>query len=358
MIISLRLVAAIVLAATMTAPGLAAASPSDPLNSRGVVVDGREPPKVRAESWVVADADTGDVLAAKGAHERLRPASTLKTLTAVTLLPRLNLEDRYRVQWEDAHTVGSAVGIVPGSRYTIDELFYGMLLPSGNDAAQALASAAGSKRKTVRAMNRRAVALGALDTTAVNPTGLDAKGQFSSAFDLAIFAREGLTDKDFRRYVSTVSTSFPAQEPKRDKRRDSYMIYNQNPLLLDGYRGILGVKTGYTTLAGRTFVGAVERGGRTLIVTLMGLVDPTDTSAERLLKWGFDHGDDVSPVGSLDAVSTTAEPTHVVTSAPKPQTAGVSAPLDDGSSALRRSIWVALAVGLIGGGWWLQRRRT
>jgi D-alanyl-D-alanine carboxypeptidase (penicillin-binding protein 5/6) len=247
---------------------------------------------------------------------------------------------------------------VPGSRYTIDELFYGMLLPSGNDAAQALASAAGGKRKTVRAMNQQAVALGAVDTTAVNPTGLDAKQQFSSAFDLAIFARAGLTDRNFRRYVSTVSTPFPAQEPKRDKRRDTYMIYNQNPLLLEGYRGILGVKTGYTTLAGRTYVGAVKRGGRTLIVTLMGLVDPTDTSAERLFTWGFAHADDVSPVGSLEAHGESRVAANVVTSAPAPQAAGVSAPLSDDSSALGRSLWVALAVGLIGGGWWLQRRRT
>jgi D-alanyl-D-alanine carboxypeptidase (penicillin-binding protein 5/6) len=358
MITFARVAAAVLLAASVSAPAVAAASPSDPLKAHGVVVDGREPPKVRAKAWVVADADTGEVLAAKGAHDRLRPASTLKTLTAVTLLPRLDLSDRYRVQWEDAHTVGSAVGIVPGSRYTIDELFYGMLLPSGNDAAQALASAAGGKRKTVRAMNREAADLGANDTTAVNPTGLDAKGQFSSAFDLAIFAREGLTNKDFRRYVSTVSTSFPAQEPKRDKRRDSYMIYNQNPLLLDGYRGVLGVKTGYTTLAGRTFIGAVERGGRTLIVTLMGLVDPTDTSADRLFTWGFTHGDDVTPVGSLNAVASTSGPTHIATAAPTPQAAGVSAPLDDDSSALGRSLWVALAVGLIGGGWWLQRRRA
>ena len=148
---------------------------------------------------------------------------------------------------------------------------------------------------------QQAADLGARTPRRRTPPASTPKGQVSSAFDLAIFARAGLDDRDFRRYVSTVSTSFPAQEPKRDKRRDSYMIYNQNPLLLDGYRGVLGVKTGYTTLAGRTFVGAVERGGRTLIVALMGIVDPTDVAAERLFAWGFAHGDRVTPVGSLDA---------------------------------------------------------
>lgn len=343
-------------------PGAAGAATDDPLDARGVVVDGREPPKVLARSWVVVDADTGDVLAARNAHERLRPASTLKTLTAITLLPKLDLDDTYRVQWEDAHTTGSAVGIVPGSRYTIDELFYGLMLPSGNDAARALASAAGGLHHTVRAMNRQAAALGAVDTHAVNPTGLDAPGQLSSAFDLAIFARAGLTDRDFRRYVSTVSVPFPAQEPKRDKRRDTYMIYNQNPLLLDGYRGTLGVKTGYTTQAGRTFVAAVERGGRTLIVALMGVVEASDAAAERLLGWGFTHAEGLEPVGSLvepEGPVDATPPAELEATTPLPQAAGVDAGAigSDGASDVDTVLLGIAGIGLAVGGWWLLRRR-
>ena len=351
------LAATLVVGVCLSAGGALASS--DPLGESGVVVDGHQPPKVRADAWVVVDADSGAVLAAKNAHERLRPASTLKTLTAITLLPRLDLDDTYRVQWEDANTVGSAVGIVPDSRYTIDELFYGLMLPSGNDAAEALASAAGGKRATVRAMNGQAAELGAMDTTAKNVTGLDARGQVSSAFDLAIFARAGLDDRDFRRYVSTVSTPFPAQEPKRDKRRDTFMIYNQNPLLLDGYRGTLGVKTGYTTLAGRTFVAAVKRGGQTLIVALMGLVDPTDVAAERLLTWGFAHSDEVTPVGSLDSrIAQTPRPSAPATSNP-PQAAGVSGDAFDsrGSAATVVTLLVAAGMLFVTGGW-LWRRRS
>ena len=329
-------------------------------DGHGVVVDGPEPPKVLAQSWIVADAETGEVLAGKNAHERLRPASTLKTLTAVTLLPKLDLDDSYRVQWEDARAVGSAVGIVPGSRYTIDELFYGLMLPSGNDAARALASAAGGLHRTVRAMNAEADALGAQDTRAINPTGLDARGQFTSAFDLAIFARAGLTDRDFRRYVSTVSTPFPAQEPKRDQRRDTYMIYNQNPLLLEGYRGILGVKTGYTTKAGRTFVAAVRRGDRTLIVALMGIVEPSEMAAKRLLTWAFSDGDNVTSVGTLDEPDSVAHPDHETSEAtPLPQAAGLSPSTVDpqGSSTQGFAVGALTGTTLLIGGWWLLRRR-
>ena len=360
-----RLVAAfaanLVLVASVIGEPVSASQSFDPLRDRhGVVVDGREPPAIHARSWIIVDGDSGDVLAAKQAHDRYRPASTLKTLTALTLIPQLDQSDTYRVQWEDAHVMGSAVGIVPGSRYTIDELFYGLMLPSGNDAARALASANGGVRLTVRQMNATARDLGALDTTAANPTGLDAKHQLSSAFDLAIFAREGLQNRDFRRYVSTVSTSFPAQEPKKTtKKRDSYMIYNQNPLLINGYRGILGVKTGYTTEAGRTYVAAAERGGRTLIVSLMGIIEPTDVAAERLLEWGWNHADSVESVGSLES------PEPQPTGAPSPSTTTLAQPTvegatdaDEGSSAPSLVIWLAAGLAMIGVGWWLQRRRA
>jgi D-alanyl-D-alanine carboxypeptidase (penicillin-binding protein 5/6) len=263
------------------------------------------PPVVAAKSWLVADLTTGSILAAKHPHRRLPPASTLKTLTAVTLLPRLGKTDVYRVQWEDAAVEGSAVGIVPDATYTVDELFYGLMLPSGNDAAHALANAAGGMHKTVRMMAEEAQRLGAVDTVVRNPSGLDAPGQVSSAYDLALFAKAGLARRDFRRYVSTVTTAFPAEMPKRPgKERHTYQIYNQNPLLLHGYRGVVGVKTGYTTLAGRTFVGAAHRDGHLLVVTLMASREPTELAAERLLDWGFDHVDDLPQaflVGATEA---------------------------------------------------------
>jgi D-alanyl-D-alanine carboxypeptidase (penicillin-binding protein 5/6) len=195
----------------------------------------------------------------------------------------------------------------------------------------------------------------------MNPTGLDAPGQVTSAFDLAIFSRAGLTDRDFRRYVSTVSVAFPAQEPKGDARRKSYMIYNQNPLLLSGYPGVLGVKTGYTTEAGRTFVGAAERGGRTLIVALMGVVESSETAATKLLNWGFGRGQDALAVGSLEEPLVTITTPQVVPDTDStPQAAAVedataSEPVRSGGAAV--AVWVVVGLGLTVSGWWLQRRR-
>ena len=334
------------------------------------MVDGHTPPAILAKSWIVVDADSGDVLAAKNAHTRLRPASTLKTLTAVTLLQRLTLDDQYRVRWEDAHVTGSAVGIVPGSRYTIDQLFYGLMLPSGNDAARALASANGGLPATVRQMNETAQSLGATDTHAVNPTGLDARGQLTSAFDWPCSA-SGPHEQELLPVREHDLGVVPAQEPKGDQKRKSYMIYNQNPLLINGYRGILGVKTGYTTQAGRTFVAAAQRGGQTLIVALMGIIEPSETAAERLLQWGWTHGEAVTPVGSLDSPdgvlhsgTEPPDPTHktpnpaVTDTPPQADANGVNASDSQGRSAgLSVLMWVFAGAALIATGWWLQTRR-
>jgi D-alanyl-D-alanine carboxypeptidase (penicillin-binding protein 5/6) len=299
---STALVAALALAGPVALAPLAGASDSSTVGGpdlahHGVVSHGR-PPVVYAKAWVLADATTGEVLAAKNAHQRMRPASTLKTLTAVTLLPLLDKQQTYRAQYEDAAVEGSAVGIVPGGTYTVDQLFYGLMLPSGNDAAHALASAAGGMRRTVTLMSKQATRLQAYDTTVRNPSGLDADGEYSSAYDLALFARAGLQRDDFRRYVTTTSYAFPGRMPRNAGKRDTFMIYNQNPLLTD-YRGALGVKTGFTTLAGRTFVGAARRQGHLLVVALMGVVEPSEDAAARLLTWGFANVGDVAPVGVL-----------------------------------------------------------
>jgi D-alanyl-D-alanine carboxypeptidase (penicillin-binding protein 5/6) len=256
---------------------------------------------VYAKSWLVADLTTGEILAARHPHLQLCPASTLKTLTAVTLLPRLDPQQAYEVQYEDAAVEGSAVGIVPGATYTVDQLFYGLMLPSGNDAAHALAGAAGGMHRTVRLMQAEADHLHADDTTVRNSSGLDAPGQYSSAYDLALFTQAGMKRPDFRRYVSTASYAFPAEMPKHGKKRKTFMIYNQNPLLFD-YRGAVGVKTGYTTLAGRTFVGAARRHGHLLVATAMGIIEPSEDAAAKLLTWGF------SQIGSLEPIGHLAQP--------------------------------------------------
>jgi D-alanyl-D-alanine carboxypeptidase (penicillin-binding protein 5/6) len=267
-----------------------------PVAGRGVGAAGV--PKVSAATWVLAEAETGRVLAARGAHVQRPPASTLKTLTALTLIPRLGPADTYRVVDADVRVSGSKVGLMVGKDYTHEQLFTALFLPSGNDAAAALARSNGGLSQTQAQMNEVARSLQANDTVVKNPSGLDADGQLSSAYDLALVARAGLQDDEFRRYASTTRAKFPGKSLGGGKRA-MYEIQNQNPLL-GSYSGAIGIKTGFTTKAGRTFVGAAERNGRTLIVVMMGIGQPTKLAASQLLDWGFANADLITaPVGQL-----------------------------------------------------------
>jgi D-alanyl-D-alanine carboxypeptidase (penicillin-binding protein 5/6) len=273
-----------------------------------VVADGATPPAVEASAYVVADIGTGAVLAAKAPHARLRPASTLKTLTALVLLPRLKKTDQVVGTDADAGIEGSKVGVYPGLRYTVDLLFQGMFLASGNDAVHALACHdQGGIPATVQRMNEKAEEIGALDTHVTDPTGLDADGQFSSAYDLALFAQAGLARPDFAKYASTKYTDFPRAG------KGTYQVANQNKLLFN-YDGALGVKTGYTTLARNTFIGAARRNGHTLVVTLMNAPHGITQDASNLLTWTFRNYSSLHPVGSL--VKPAAEQPKAVTTGP------------------------------------------
>ena len=286
-------------------------------------------PKVTMESFVVADANSGAILAARNAHKKRPPASTLKTLTALTILPRVRVDEKYQVIPADTFVEGSRVGLFPGSHYTLDNLFYALFLPSANDAANAIARSRGSVKGTVQLMNKEAQRLQAFDTTAKNPSGLDAKGQLSSAYDLALFGREGLKNPDFARYARTVRARFPDKEPKNPKvKRSSYQIYTENRLLAAGYKGMIGIKPGYTTKAQRTFIGAAERNGRRILITMMANQGPTKVDAKLLLDWGFVNAARIStPVGQLveptgpaptytPPPSPTAQPVATPTTAP------------------------------------------
>jgi len=249
------------------------------------------PPAVSAISWVVADLDTGSVVAACGAHVQRRPASVQKLLLAATALPLLEPDRVVEATAEDLAlpSDSSAVGLLVGGHYPVSTLWYGLLLQSGNDAANALARVAGGDGgvpATVAAMNAEAHRLGADDTHAVNPSGLDAPDQVTSAYDLALIARADFARADFVRYDTTLRMQWPAQPP-RDP--DGFQIQNENKLLVS-YPGALGGKTGFTDQARHTYVGAAQRNGRRLVVTLMGAeIVPARAwqQGARLLDWGF-----------------------------------------------------------------------
>lgn len=262
------------------------------------------PSDVSALSWVVADARSGEVLAAHDAHRQLPPASTLKSLFALTALPHLDPVARHRVTQSELDGVGdgsSLVGVEAGRSYSVADLWRGVFLSSGNDAVHVLAKLNGGWQQTVRQMRTKARALGAHDTHVVSPDGYDAPGQVSSAYDLAVFGRAGLADPEFARYCSTAVAKFPHGNW-------SYPIQNTNRLLTgaDGvgrYPGLLGIKNGYTSHAGNTLISAAQRGGRTLVVSVM---NPQAEGGYRvyeetrsLLDWGFKAAEHVRPVGSL-----------------------------------------------------------
>ncbi len=267
------------------------------LGSNGVVVDPlpgapRLPAGITASSWLVADLGTGDVLAARAPHAKHLPASTLKILTALTLIPRLSPTTQVTVSRADVAVDGSKVGLVPNATYTVAQLFTALLVVSGNDAANALASAAGGAASTLARMNAEARQLQADDTVAKTPSGLDGPGESSSAYDLALIARAAMKLPDFRSYVRTVHAKIGAPGQRY------FSIYTHNRLLTD-YPGTIGVKNGYTIAAQATYVGAATRNGHTLVVTLMHGQPRFWHDAEPLLDWGFAALGKVSPVGQL-----------------------------------------------------------
>ena len=208
-----------------------AAVTSDPvggpaLGSAGIVLKPgpgtTQLPKIDADAWLLADITTGEVLAAKAAHKQVLPASTLKTLTAVTLMPVLPKDQVVTISDRVTHADGSHVGLVSGGTYTVWDLWHGLLLPSGNDAAAALAEANGGMAATVKAMQDKAVELGALDTAVRNDSGLDAPDQHTSAYDMALIARAALSDPDFATVTKTISYNFPGKPVAAGARRSTY----------------------------------------------------------------------------------------------------------------------------------------
>ena len=275
------------------------------LAGAGILVNGSPsvpaPPVVTDVSYVISDLTTGDVLAAMNPHALLPPASTLKTLTTLVTMPVLSPTTVVTATPEEVAADGTRVGMVEGSPYTVDQLFTGLILASGNDAAYALADAYGGRAKTLAAMNQRAQDLGAWDTVAKDPSGLDTDGQQSSAYDLSLFGRAVMQLPEFRRYAALRDVTFPGGTERGGKVHPPFQIANHNTLLAH-YPGTIGVKNGHTSGARYTFIGAVTRGERTLLITEMGGVAvPNWQPTAALLDWAFANAGQLQPVGRLVA---------------------------------------------------------
>jgi D-alanyl-D-alanine carboxypeptidase len=248
-----------------TAPSPLAVRLDDP---RDTVTDGfRKPPA----AGLLFDLDSGRVLWRHRPERVLPIASLTKMMTALVAVERLPEKGRVTITKEALAYTGSGVGMFKrGKRIEVRTMLHGLLLPSGNDAAIALAQqAAGSVREFVVLMNARARAMGLACTRFSSVSGIRDSGNHSCAPDLAAMARAVLREPRLARIVRRRSAvlPFPIKGGK-------LYLYNNNPLLRLGYRGTTGVKTGYTEAAGRCLVATVRRGGRHLGVVLLDSPDP------------------------------------------------------------------------------------
>jgi serine-type D-Ala-D-Ala carboxypeptidase (penicillin-binding protein 5/6) len=313
------------LAAPAPAPLPVPAEPigGDALGCGEIAAPGPPLPPVQAASFVLADLDTGQVLAARAPHRRERPASTLKVLNALVTLRDLDPDTVVDGLPDDLRIDGSKAGIGPGGHYTVRQLLGGLLLNSGNDTAEALARANGGDGPMLAKMTDMAHELGAMDTRPVTPSGLDGPGMASSAYDLALMFRVAMRDPLFASTIGTRSMPFPGYDDKHPQ----FTLYNSSKMLT-GYPGSLGSKTGFTDAARHTLVTAAERGGHRLVVALMRGEQQPETmvkQASALLDWGFAEPAGATPVGVL------------VDKAPAPPAPATPAPSSDASTGTAES---------------------
>lgn len=248
-------------------------------------------PGLSAGAAVVMHADTGSVLYEKNADEPMLIASTTKLMTALVVLENCMPEENVEILPEYTLVEGSSMYLRAGDSYTVEQLLYGLLLASGNDAALALAChAGGSAEGFADMMNEEAKRLGLEGSNFKNPHGLDEEGHYSCARDLADIMREALKDELFCEIISTRSYTCGEQ---------TYVNHNK---LLWSCDGVFGGKTGYTMAAGRSLVSCCVRDGMKLIcVTLNAPDDWNDHSA--LYEWAYDCYEYNDPLGQLARMS-------------------------------------------------------
>lgn len=222
------------------------------------------PAPVGAKAAILIDAESGKVLYEQHAHTRMPMASTTKIMTALVVLEHCDLQQTVCVDARAVGVEGSSVYLYAGERLSVEQLLFALMLSSANDAAAALAfHTAGSIEGFAALMNQKAAALGLLNTQFANPHGLDAKGHYTTAYDLACITAYALENEDFLRIVSTQKKVIPLRE-----QQGARVLRNHNKLL-SSLSGCIGVKTGFTKKSGRCLVSAAEREGvRLVCVTL------------------------------------------------------------------------------------------
>jgi D-alanyl-D-alanine carboxypeptidase len=243
-------------------------------------VGGDPPPRIGAKEFVVIDGDSGAVLLEQFAHKRVAPASTTKILTAMVALERNDPAEVVTASYDPSELIDSTLmGLRVGDRITLEDLLYGLMLPSGNDAALAIAThVGGSRSRFVELMNQKTAELGLSDSHWANPHGLDAPGHYTSPYDMVQLARAGMRDPRFQALSAARVRSVRAGAR-------TYDVFNLNRVLTQ-VPGADGVKIGFTDDAGRTIVASATRDGHRVYV---GAFHSTDLVADckPLFEWAF-----------------------------------------------------------------------
>ena len=268
-----KVLATLATALLLTVAATPAASAEPGIEPAGAVAI----PDGPAEAWLLADLDTGRILASRNPFEPHAPASTIKPLLAMVVLDHLRPDNFARANQSHTEVECSCVGLKPGQAYTTLQLLEALLMVSGNDAANMLADMLGGQQVAVAAMNRKAASLGARSTRASSPSGLDGPGweSITTPHDLAVIYRTALAYPLIAAIMRQQSAQFPGKT-----------ITNQNQLL-SRYPGTFAGKTGFTNLARNTFVTAAQRGNRRLIVVEMYGTGDLYGQAIGLFDWGF-----------------------------------------------------------------------
>ncbi len=249
-----------------------------------------------AKSEILIEAKTGRVLYENNAHEALPMASTTKIMTALVALENGNLSDIVTAGKNAYGVPGTSIYLGLGEQLTLEQMLYGLMLASGNDAAVAIAEyIGGSVEAFCRMMTDRAAEIGCENTVFTTPHGLPADGHHTTAWDLALIAQEAMKNPTFREIVGTQRASLPWADHEYDR-----VLTNKNKLL-STYAGTLGVKTGYTKAAGRCLVFAAERDGLELIGVVLSCPDWFDEAAA-LLDRGFDNWQMVTVLNAGETV--------------------------------------------------------
>lgn len=234
-----------------------------------------------ARAAILIERNTGTVLLQHNAQEALPMASTTKVMTALMALEYGKLDEVVTVGRNAYGVPGTSIYLSLGEQITLRDLLYGLMLSSGNDAAVAIAEHIGGNTENFcRMMTQRAAELGCMNTVFVNPHGLPVHGHHTTAYDLALIAREAMKHNLFRQIVSTQRASIPWEG-----RSYSRILNNKNKLLVS-YEGATGIKTGYTKAAGRCLVFGAQRAGMEVIGVVLNCSDWFDEAA-RLMDLGF-----------------------------------------------------------------------